>query len=133
MTVIFELFYSPCANMGKCIGRSSKKGAFPFKCECINGFGGPDCSINTNMCGVYGFQRNCGNKQEIQANKSTNSIPSMAPAVISGQPTSFPYPSNYHGNSSNYVGYMTLALLVILCIVIFSTLFYYSTGFKKSE
>ena len=108
--------------MGKCIGRSkSKKNQFPFLCECINGFSGEDCSINTNKCGIYGRLKDCTeyDREMIDSNRKTT--PSIIEITSHGGNT-----QQRSGNSANWSSYVTLSLLAVLCVGFFSALAYYS-------
>lgn len=138
--------YSPCANMGKCIGRSSaKKDSFPFLCECINGFDGEDCSINSNICGIYGYRKDCDEEMmEVSKNGGISKNGGMskndetAVTILNTQTpvgkdnfsvrNEITTPSFHQssGNSVNWPSYVILSLLVILCAVVFSGLIWYT-------
>ncbi len=106
--------------MGKCIGRSLEKKQFPFLCECINGFSGEDCSINSNKCGIYGYLKDC----TVYENEMVNSERKTTPSIIGM--TSHGETQQRSGNSANWSSYVTLSLLAVLCVGFFSAIAYYS-------
>ena len=114
--------------MGRCSGRSTMKTDFPFICECKNGFSGQDCSINGNKCGIYG-DLDC---EQVVNLKPVTLKPDQAQTQAGSfyahsTETELTTPSSPHnsGNSVNWSSYVTLSLLVVLCVAVFSSLICY--------